>query len=131
MKSVWKWILIVLGIAVVVFLIAMAFMGRVMVHGTPGIRLGLARPYIQMGRMMAFGWGFMILRGLLGLAVLGFAIYGIVALASHKKAPAVPPPAPKTCGNCGRVVEKDWVSCPYCGHSLKEETTPEEPKATE
>lgn len=126
MNKVWKWILIFLGALVVVFLIALAFFGRFGFHRVAALG-GYPRGYGMMGwGMMAFhplGW-------LLGLAVLGFAIYGIVALVSGKRQ-TPPPPMPKTCPNCGRVVEKDWVSCPYCGHDLHEHSPekPEEPKA--
>ncbi len=26
----------------------------------------------------------------------------------------------KTCSNCGKPVQADWVTCPYCSHSLTE-----------
>lgn len=125
MKHVWKWILIGLGIALVVFLIALPMFGLRHFGGVYGLRGYTGHPMMGLGGVMMFGWGIMLLKGLFCLAVLGFAVYGVIALVRGKKAPAVPPPAPKTCKNCGRIVEKDWVNCPYCGNSLKNETQSE------
>ncbi|MEN6571600.1 MAG: zinc ribbon domain-containing protein [Anaerolineaceae bacterium] len=125
MNKVWKWILIFVGALIVVFLIAMAVLSR-FGFGHMGYLGGFRRGYGMMGWGMM---GFHPLGWLLGLAVLGFAIYGVVALFSGRRHVA-PPPMPKTCSNCGRVVESGWVSCPYCGHDLHE-SKPEEMKSEE
>ena len=78
---------------------------------------------------MAYGFGFFafgILRLIVPLTLIGFAIYGVVALFRRKpSAPvaveAVPAPAPvstRSCGNCGKPAQDDWKNCPYCGNSL-------------
>jgi hypothetical protein len=127
MNKVWKWILIFVGALILVFIISMAVLTG---FGRMGYLGGMHRGIGMMGwgRMMFFPLGC-----LLGLAVLGFAIYGIVALFSRNRLTRTPPPMPSTCPNCGRVVEKSWVNCPYCGHDLHphnpDEMKPEEPKS--
>jgi uncharacterized membrane protein len=79
--------------------------------------------------MMRGGFGFFpfggIFTGLFGLAILGLAIYGIVALFNRRPAPvAVPaanvsPVATATCANCGKPAQEDWKTCPYCGNALE------------
>ncbi len=129
MNKVWKWILIFLGALIVIFLISMAFL-------TGFSRFGRFERIGYLGGMHGgfgmMGGGFMIFGWLLGLVILGFAIFGVVALFSRNRM-MTPPPAPTTCPNCGRVVEKSWVSCPYCGHELHthnpDEMKPQEPKS--
>lgn len=125
MNKVWKWILIFLGALVVVFLAAMAFFSRIGIHRVAYYGGGIRRGFGMMG------WGgmgfFHPLGWLLGLVVLGLAIYGIVALFSHNHRSTTPPPMPKTCPHCSKVVDKDWVSCPYCGQDLRA-PAPVEPK---
>jgi hypothetical protein len=117
MNRVWKWILIFLAALLVVFLISLAIFG--------GFRMGRMGYVGGFGRGIGMmGWfGFAPFAGLLGLVVLGFAIYGLVALVSGRRH-ITPPPMPKTCPNCGRVVEQSWVNCPYCGHDLRGQTPP-------
>jgi uncharacterized membrane protein len=119
MNKAWKWILIFVGAFIVVFLVSMAVMGG-FGWGHMGYTGGFRRGFGMMGWGMM---GFHPLAWLLGLVVLGFAVYGIVALFSGRRNVA-PPPMPKTCPQCGRVVEQGWVSCPYCGHDLQSQTPP-------
>jgi hypothetical protein len=63
-----------------------------------------------------FGW-------LIPLAVIGLAIYGVVALFQRKPSPAaaveVAPAAPsRTCASCGKLAQGDWKNCPYCRSDL-------------
>ena len=76
---------------------------------------------------MAYGFGFFafgILHWIIPLAVIGLAIYGVVALFRRKPAApaaveAVPASASsQSCGNCGKPLQGDWKNCPYCGNSL-------------
>jgi uncharacterized membrane protein len=75
---------------------------------------------------MMYGFGFFpfgIFILIIPLVVLGLAIYGFVALLMRRPASTVPvevaPAAPtQSCGNCGKSIQADWKTCPYCGHSL-------------
>jgi hypothetical protein len=130
MNKVLKWILISLGIALVVFFVAMAafrgFAGRPeFMMGGRG--LGFHRPF---GGMM-IGMGlFMLIRVVFGAAVLGFAVFGIISLFRHQKStttnmvsPAVPEPqaavvaseSERICVKCSKPLQADWKNCPYCG----------------
>jgi hypothetical protein len=77
--------------------------------------------------------GFMLLRGLVPLALLGLLVYGAFRLGKrnvqqHAQAEvvsqAVVEPvevaapealASHACRKCGGVVQEDWRNCPYCG----------------
>jgi uncharacterized membrane protein len=75
---------------------------------------------------MAYGQGFFIFgifRLLIPLAVVGLAIYGVVALFRRKPSPAVavdatPAASTRTCASCGKPAQDDWKTCPYCGSTL-------------
>lgn len=56
---------------------------------------------------------------LLPLAVIGLIVYGVVALL-HRPNQVVPPHQElrKACPNCGKSVQADWKTCPYCGQTL-------------
>jgi hypothetical protein len=125
-----KWILIGLGIALMVFIVAVfaingfAFRPLVMIGRRA---LGLHHPFSG----VMFGMGlFMILRVLFGAAVIGFAIFGIVSLfRGYKSMPVKSTPsiavesqaAPltveqqRTCVKCSKPLQTDWTNCPYCG----------------
>lgn len=121
MKNVWKWILIALGIALVVFLIAFPLLRMGTAAGYAGVRPFGGHFMMRSGGLMMAGLGFLLLKGVFFLAVLGFAVYGVVALATRGKKPAMPPPAPLTCNHCGKIVQPDWMTCPYCGNALKDD----------
>jgi hypothetical protein len=88
-------------------------------HGMMNQNPGFAGP-------MAYGFGFFafgIFRLIIPLAVLGLAIYGVIALFKRRPASTVPaeavPAAPThSCANCGKPAMDDWKNCPYCGNSL-------------
>lgn len=72
---------------------------------------------------MMYGFGFSpfsLVRWIIPLVVLGFAIYGVVALFNRRKTSPVPAEAVPTqsCGNCGKPTSGDWKNCPYCGNAL-------------
>jgi TRAP-type C4-dicarboxylate transport system permease small subunit len=75
---------------------------------------------------MMYGSGFFFLgifRLLIPLAVVGLAIYGVVALFRRNPTPAaaaeVAPVVPtRTCSSCGKPAQDDWKNCPHCGNAL-------------
>jgi hypothetical protein len=78
--------------------------------------------------MMGGGFGFFpfggIFMGLIGLAILGLAVYGVIALFNRHPAPVVVPASVSpvvthTCSNCSKPAQDDWKTCPYCGHALE------------
>lgn len=135
MNKTLKWILIGLGIALVVFFIAMSifmFLGRgagaAYEPGSWGkIPYGGMMPYARGGYHMPFiGMlgGFGLFRMLLPLAVIGFAVYGVVRLVSgkngHHNAESTPTPpavgaAERVCTACGRPLPDVGEYCPHCG----------------
>jgi hypothetical protein len=132
MNKTLKWILIGLGIALVVFLVALCFFamhrgGFSMMRGYGDFdRAGRGFggfPMMGFMPMIAFG----LLRGIFGLGVLTLAVIGVVLLVRNGKAkrdaqsvaaPVVPSTTPvveKSCKHCGKTLNDDWVACPYCG----------------
>jgi hypothetical protein len=132
MNKPLKWILIGLAIAVGVFLLALPVFYLLRVGG--GVtNLGQGMMPFRGGNHHLI-WGVLPLLGIFGflrlllpLAVLGFAVYGIVALARGKKTPAAmttPPAIPvapvptapeRVCASCGRTLPPEGDFCPYCG----------------
>lgn len=129
MNKTLKWILIGLAIALGVFLIALpvfymaryagnlADVGRQMMP----FRTGYHMPFP--GRMPMMGI-FGLSRVLLPLAVIGFAVYGVIALVRGRKpavASAVPPALPvvpaevRECTSCGKPLHSEGEFCPFCG----------------
>jgi hypothetical protein len=132
MNKTLKWVLIGLGIAVVVFFIALSIFvifGRV-AGGVDGsnwgrmpFRSGYHMPFRGVMPMMGF---FGLSRLLLLLVVIGFAVYGLVRLvggngAHHGAAPMQQTPPPVTgiteraCVACGRTLPGEGEFCPHCG----------------
>lgn len=136
MKKFWKWFFIVLGILAVVaiaFCVTMFFLRGGSQPAAYGPR-GDGFPGGMMGRtglrsgMMLFGMGWMLLRGLFGLAVLVLAGFGVASLVRKSKvAPQLP--ATLTCAACGKPLSADWKACPHCGTAVQSESAPpvEEP----
>jgi uncharacterized membrane protein len=88
-------------------------------HGMMGGRQGYINPMMNGFGFFPFG----ILMWIVPLAVLGLAIYGMVALFSRKPSPAVAvetaPAAPtRTCSSCGKPAQDEWKNCPHCGSTL-------------
>ena len=127
-------IAILIGLILVVVLIAIPGIflrrggdfGWVMGPGMMGRNFGYHLPFGGVG--MFFMWFIPLL--VLGLLIVG-AVASIISLARPRNpeppAAPVPPPTPvvpatttlQNCQNCGRVVEPDWVACPYCGAPQK------------
>ncbi len=125
MSNVLKWILyVLLGLVVLAVLAAIIFA----LFG--GFGFGMMRPGI---RMMApysnFGYSPLraIFGGLIGLGIILLIIIGIVALVSalvrgnrpvvynQPVQPAQPAAPARACQNCGKPIQEDWKTCPYCG----------------
>jgi len=124
MRNAWKWILGVLAVALVTFLIATPFFGG---FGRLGFGCGGVN---MMGR--GFGWGLgmmggwgmlggmgMLLMLLIPLGFITLLIAGVVLLVRGVNAPRAAAPASPACPSCGRSVQGDWTTCPYCGKPLQ------------
>lgn len=145
MKGFWKWFLIFVGVLLIAFCVALPLFMRFS-GGLDGVN-GFGRDFGPQGRnfggmpMMGGRGGFFPLfglighgiGGLLGLGVLGLAVYGVVMLVRNlgKKntapgaAPAVsadPTLATAKCEHCGNAIQTGWKACPYCGASLEVDT---------
>ncbi len=131
MKSVWKWLLVGGGAFVLVFVLALPFLGGWGWGGCSGaarggfgpgmMGYGGFGPTMMGGGYNMMGLGFLGMFGmvLVPLAVLALGVVGIVALlrSSQVTPPSVAPAAP-TCANCGQPVQTGWVACPHCGQKL-------------
>jgi len=124
MNKTLKWILIGLAIAVGVFIIALPIFTLVLGGGQAAImdnwgwRDGMRTPYYHSPFMMRPLMGvFGLFHLLLPAAVLGLAVYGVVALARGARVNnAAPPPAAEVnCAACGRELVSGGELCPYCG----------------
>jgi hypothetical protein len=136
MNNTLKWVLIGLGIALVVFFIALSvfvMFGRV-AGGVDGTSWRGMMPYQGMMPYRSGGYhmpffgmmgGFGFFRLLLPLAVIGFAVYGVVRLAGGKAdrygtgTTQTPPPltgvTERACVACGRALPGEGEYCPHCG----------------
>ncbi len=130
-KSSSTIIAILIGLVLVGLLLAVPLIflrpggdfGWTMGPGMMGRNFGYHMPFG--GFSMFFMWLIPLL--IVGLLVAG-AVASIVSLSRPRNpTPPTPPAAPvipaattaQNCPNCGRVVEPDWVACPYCGAPLK------------
>jgi hypothetical protein len=152
MNCFWKWFLIVLGVLILIGLIATPFamhsisrlgaypmmqqeyrQGGPSFRGdfdeNPYLRGGFSGMPMRRGGMMPFGGLMMLpffgLFCLVSLGVLGFAVYGIVALVNHSKSVKVSPvevaqgPHTEPCTKCGKPVQDEWTNCPHCGQKVR------------
>jgi len=135
MKSFWKWLLIFLGVLVAAFLVALPFFSRlgrfwmgpmVMMGGFGGFHraVGFGFPGGGLLVMLAIflGW---VLVGVLIIAGIVALVRGSRRTASASPAAVAPVPAPEAasesaimCKRCGKPLQSDWVSCPYCGKKV-------------
>ncbi len=134
MKSVWKYVLLFLGVLVLAFCAALPLFSLRsigMVHMAAPMFQVRAFPFFMGG-----GWLMMGLRFLpalvIGAGLLVMIIVGIVALTRRSKAsPAVVAahdtftpvePAVETvpCAHCGQPLQAGWVACPHCGSKVGE-----------
>jgi hypothetical protein len=119
MNKTLKWILIGLGIALVVFIIATVVFSAVFMHGTLGLNrlnYGFVMPHM---RVFPFGGMFLLGRGLFWLVVIGLAVTGVVLLvrsgSSKSAPPAQLPSQTKVCQSCGKELHASGEFCPHCG----------------
>jgi hypothetical protein len=124
MNKTLKWILIGLGIALAAFVIALVcfrFFGRAD-FGMMGGRFGGFHRGLG-GMLLGVGL-FKLFFILIPLGVLTLAVFGVIYLVKNSKFKSLPkaaeqpvlPPAPvRDCVRCGRHLEMDWTTCPYCG----------------
>ncbi len=136
MNKTLKWILIGLAITLGVFIIALpvfylarhagslADLGRQMMPFHTSTHMPFRSWTVVMFPLIGL---FGVLRVLLPAAVLGFAVYGVVALVRAKPGrtgatslqtpPAVPPAtvSERVCASCGKLLPGEGEYCPHCG----------------
>jgi hypothetical protein len=86
-------------------------------NGSGGMMAATAVPDRMMGIPASRG----ILGGYTGavglvMIVLFVAMVSVLLYALFHERPGQPQPA--VCGHCGRPIEVDWATCPYCGEAL-------------
>jgi len=120
MRSKTGWIIVVVIGLVLLFVFPGIFMmGRTWTGGYGGM----------MGSGLMGGYGFWNPLGLIGMAMMWLVplgllvllVLGVVALVNGltgSRHPATPT-AGLNCSNCGKPTESNWMTCPYCGKSLK------------
>ncbi len=117
MKNNWKWI--VGAVVALVVLFALPFLFHASgYNGMMGGYGGWHHPMMGGSGYLPFG-GFLMGLGMLllwtiPLGLLFLVIYGAVRLATK---PNMPAPV-QTCAHCGKAVQADWKTCPYCGTGL-------------
>jgi hypothetical protein len=125
MRGFWKWFWIVIGI---LLLIGIAFAVALFFFRGGAVIGARMRPGVNYGRVggfggMMFGMGAMMLfRTLIPLGILVLAGFGIAYFVRFGKKPNPAPmvtPEVITCAHCGRTLEADWTTCPYCGKKIK------------
>lgn len=114
MSNVWKYLLVGLLVFVLVFAIALPFLGGGWAPYGMGPWMmgpGMMRGYNGFG---LFGGLVMLGMVLVPLLLIGVLITGVVALLRGTGGSTTPPGA-RPCPHCGRYIQADWVACPYCG----------------
>ena len=128
MKLNWKWIVgVVLALALLFALPSLfqAFFGYGYGGMTlaPGASAGAGGYRSWNHPMMGYGYtpfgGLFMGLGMLlvwaiPLGLLFLVIFGAVRLATKSGKPDTT----QSCGNCGKAVQPDWNTCPYCGTAL-------------
>ncbi len=110
--------------------------------GNPGFGGGAPAPR-QMGRGTG-GMHFLMFPALAGgalfsLVVLALAVWGGISLLRRAPAKVAAPAAAvvktQPCASCGKPLQADWSTCPFCGSPVppaaEEASTPQEPQAPE
>ena len=124
MKNGWKWLLLGGGVFILVFGLALPFVGGMNWANCGRLGYGGFGPGMMGGGYPMMGFGFLAMLGMVvvPLAVLALGVVGIAALlrsGNTSTAPVAPAaPAVPACTNCGQVVQTGWVACPHCGQKL-------------
>ena len=131
MNKIWKWILGI-GAALVVMLLAMPFVGRILWWMPHGFASEVGRGSMMGGGFTGgcggiFGgpmsglWnmgGSLMMLGMfiVPLLLVGLVAAAVVALMRRPQTVVVQAqPTVISCASCGKVVQDNWVVCPYCG----------------
>ena len=119
MKLNWKWIVgVVLALAL---LFALPSLFQVFFGYGYGGMMGGYRSWNH--PMMGYGYApfgglfmglGMLLVWAIPLGLLFLVIFGAVRLATRSGKPDMT----QSCGNCGKAVQPDWNTCPYCSTTL-------------
>ena len=120
MKNVWKYLLVGLLVFVLVFAIALPFLGGgwgpyQMGPGMMGP--GMMRGYNGFGGFSLFGGLTMLGMILVPLLLIGAVIAGVMMLIRGTGGSATLAGA-RQCPHCGKYVQADWMACPYCGQKI-------------
>jgi hypothetical protein len=102
----------IIVIAIIVLLVLTFGVGLLGMRGYGGWGYG---GWGMMGPWMMGGMFFM---WLIPLGVLVLVVLGIAWLVQAFGGRNNPPLQARTCPSCGRGVQADWNSCPYCGTAL-------------
>ena len=116
MKNVWKWIAITLAILILLALFGLPFFrpfGYGMMDG------GLRGSHM-FGGYGFYGGGFMMFGiVLIPLVVIGLLVWiGVSLTKNSAKLQKEQPSTGRLCPHCGKVLQADWVNCPYCGEKI-------------
>lgn len=113
MKNAWKWTLLFLGLFLFSGMIALPFFLR----SGSGLFSMMGGYGIPMHKGFGLFRGFMMIPMLMvPIAVLGLAIFGLVALFRR---PDKDKPSELPCQYCGKPLQEEWSTCPYCGKKKK------------
>lgn len=143
MNKVWKWIIgIVLGLVILAVLMGVGFMVRSNFHvyraevldsrgfseRSPwmmpygGFGSHMRGPGMMGNGLMPFGGFF---GGLFSLGFLALVVLGIIWLVRSLRMPkpvdvsaVMPAAVVNPCKKCGKPIQDDWKSCPYCGKKV-------------
>jgi hypothetical protein len=123
MKNGWKWLLIGGGAFILVFALALPFVGGMTWANCGRLGSGGFGPGMMGGGYSMMGFGFLPMIGmvLVPLAVVALVVVGAVALLrSGRPTPTAAPAAPvaPVCANCGQALQTGWLACPHCGQKL-------------
>jgi hypothetical protein len=123
MKNGWKWLMLGGGAFILVFLLALPFVGGLNWANCGRLGYGGFGPGMMGGGYSMMGFGFLPMVGmvLVPLALVTLGVVGVVALLRSGR--PTPSMARKTsavsaCANCGQAVQTGWVACPHCGQKV-------------
>ncbi len=122
MKSTLGWILagllaLVLALVLIpgIFIFSRGYGGMMDGYGMMGRGFGFISPmgWLGMGLFTLIPIGFLVL-----LVLGGVWVVSSLAKSGRATPTGTPAVASKACSSCGKPVQLDWKTCPYCGNSL-------------